>query len=183
MIASKTNRTIATVCSPDRQWKFIVPINTGCTSLDSPFDAPYLLDAWWSNVRCNWRGKDLLWVNITYKWKYLTSVCRVVLFPSLLYWERKIMPTQLLKSCIKQDFMLTSNTWLCAKLAVWLTGSSDAAVERCEQRSEQVLLGKAGLLLHHGESRPGGHTLKLLGCQLVFEVQKVEDLHKTQNTL
>lgn len=69
-------------------------------------------------------------------------------------------------------------------LALLLTGSSGAAVERCKQRREQVLLGKAGLFLQHGERRPGGHTLELLGCQLVFEVQEVEDLQKkTHNTL
>lgn len=62
-----------------------------------------------------------------------------------------------------------------------LTGSSGAAVERCEQRSEQALLGKAGLLLHHREHCPGGHMLKLLGGQLVFEVQEVEDLDNNNN--
>lgn len=62
------------------------------------------------------------------------------------------------------------------KMRILQTGSSDAVVQRCEQRSEQVLLGKAGLLLHHRECRPGGHTLKLLSCQLVFEVQEIEYL-------
>ncbi len=68
------------------------------------------------------------------------------------------------------------------KMAMLLTGSSGAAVERCEQRSEQVLLGKAWLLLHHGEHRPGGHMLKLLGGQLVFEVQEVENLDDNKTT-
>lgn len=49
-------------------------------------------------------------------------------------------------------------------------------MERCEHRGEKVLLGEAGPLLQHGEDYPGGDTLKLLGCQLVFEVQEVEDL-------
>ena len=59
-----------------------------------------------------------------------------------------------------------------------LTGSSGAAVKRLKQRGEQVLMCKAGLLLHHGERRPGGHKLKLLCRQLVFEVQKLEDLQQ-----
>lgn len=57
-----------------------------------------------------------------------------------------------------------------------LTGSSDALLERCKERREQVLLGKAWPLLRHKEYRPGGHTLKLLGCQLVFEVQEINYL-------
>lgn len=57
-----------------------------------------------------------------------------------------------------------------------LTRSSGTAVERFEQRSEQVLVSKVGLLLHHEEHRPGGHTLVLLGCQLVLEVQEFKDL-------
>ena len=69
---------------------------------------------------------------------------------------------------------------------VWKTrgGSGGAAVQGCEQWSEQVLPGEVGLLLHHEEHRPGGHTLELLSCQLVLEVQEVEDLHvnKKQQT-
>lgn len=64
-----------------------------------------------------------------------------------------------------------------------LTGSSGAATERCKQRRQQVLLGKARFLLQHGEHRPGGHTLKLQGCQLVFEVQEVKNLENSNNTL
>jgi len=66
-------------------------------------------------------------------------------------------------------------------MATLLTGSRGAVVERSEQRSEQVLLGHAGLPLHHEQNRPGGHTLVLLGCQLVLEVQEVQDLDNNNN--
>lgn len=62
------------------------------------------------------------------------------------------------------------------KTVVLLTGGGGAAVQCSEQRAEQVLLGKARPFLHHEEHRPGGHTLELPGCQLVFEVQEVKDL-------
>lgn len=67
-------------------------------------------------------------------------------------------------------------------MRILLTRSSGAATERCKQRCQQVLLGKARLLLQHGEHRPGGHALKLQGCQLVFEVQEVKNLENS-NTL
>lgn len=73
-----------------------------------------------------------------------------------------------------------------AETAVLLTRSSGAAQKRCKQGSEQVLLGKARFLLHHGERRPGGHTLELLRCQLVFEMEKLKNLddvkHNKQKT-
>lgn len=65
-----------------------------------------------------------------------------------------------------------------------LTGSSGAAVERCKQRSEHVQLGEGGPLCYHGEHRPGGDTLKLLDCQLVFKVEESKYLeHKDKLSL
>lgn len=67
------------------------------------------------------------------------------------------------------------------KMRIFLTGRSGAPMERFKQRIEQVLLGKAWLLLHHRQHCPGGHTLKLSGCQLVFEVQKFKYLKNSRN--
>ena len=62
-----------------------------------------------------------------------------------------------------------------------LTGGGGATVQRRQQWAEQVLLSEAGPLLNYRERRPGGHTLELQGCHLVFEVQQVENLKNKKN--
>lgn len=46
-----------------------------------------------------------------------------------------------------------------------------------------MLLGEAGLFLHHAERSPGGHALKLLGCQLVIDVEEVKDLRNSNKVI
>lgn len=99
------------------------------------------------------------------------------------------------KKWIWEEIKQNSKKWICitthnffpllwvGNMRILLTASSGAATERREQRRQQVLLSKARLLLQHEEHCPGGHALKLQGCQLVFEVQEVKNLENSNNTL
>ena len=61
--------------------------------------------------------------------------------------------------------------------SVILTGCHGAAaLQRFEERLQEVLLSKLWFLLHYGERRPGGNSLELPGGQFVFEVQQFYNL-------
>lgn len=58
-----------------------------------------------------------------------------------------------------------------------LTSSLCTAVQGGEKRKEQESPCKLRPILNHDERRPGGHSLELLCSQLVFEMQKLQNLN------
>lgn len=58
-----------------------------------------------------------------------------------------------------------------------LTSSLRRVMKGGEKRKEQESLCKFRPILDHDECRPGGHSLELLCGQLVFEMQKLQNLN------
>lgn len=58
-----------------------------------------------------------------------------------------------------------------------LTSSLCRVMKGREKRKEQESLRKLRPFLDHDERRPGGHSLELLCSQLVFEMQKLQNLN------
>lgn len=167
-LSGKTN-IWTTVFRPFSIWLIIILVCFPFTT------QPYWHLPW--SVNQSWGGKLAVQMSLTIDfWSHLLC-CYESMCATVLSGTQKNFFLLLITLTPLQISHLTRTD----KMSMLLTGISGAAEERCEQRREQVLLGKGGLLLHHRERCPGGHTLELLGCQLVIKVQEVEYLDNKYN--